>query len=322
MRQLRILLLLTMALALGTTGVLMSLQSAGRAQALTDCTPPADVNAAVEAQFLDLMNTARAEAGAGPLKISPNLQRAALWKSADSSALGSGFSHTDSLGRDTVTSGRNRAIECGYATWAAENVGYGAASAEAMFDLFMNSPGHRANILDARMVVAGVGLVYHGATPAWTIDFGTIDDSTTGTSPTTPAGGTATPPPATNTPTPPAMNTVTATTTIPATTTPDTPTATPTSSPTATPTGTPHPAHSVQLAAGINLVTFEGPTMAVSTAVGGLGDELTAVYAWHADSQTWSAYFPGAPGYANRLALLTPGEAYYLIMRSGMTWGY
>jgi hypothetical protein len=47
-----------------------------------------------------------------------------------------------------------------------------------------------------------------------------------------------------------------------------------------------------------------------------------AIYAWHADTQTWTAYFPGAPEYANDLNVLNHGQAYYIIMRTGTTWQY
>lgn len=301
--------LLTGALVLAIATLAFALRSSPPAVALTNCDAPADLNTGPEADLLTLMNQARAQNGAGALKISPNLQRAALWKSADSSAFGAQpkFSHTDSLGRDTVDFPNNRAVDCGYATWAAENIGWGFSTAQAMFDGFMASPGHRANILDPTVVVAGVGLVYQGGIPCWTVDFGQVDDSGSGGTPSTP------------TPTTSATGSSTASATTTSTTT-ATPTPTHTPSPTPTPSST--PTHSVTLSAGTNLVTFEGPTTNVGAATGGLGSNLIAVYGWDASSQTWTTFVVGGPGYVQSLHSLESGKAYYLIMRTGGAWQY
>src|SRR6185437_13429010 len=96
-------------------------------------------------------------------------------------------------------------------------------------------------------------------------------------------------------------------------------TATPTATSTATPTLTPSPtatpsstaAHSVALTAGINLLTFEGPTQAVAAATASLGSNLVAVYIWDASTQSWQSYILGGPGYVQRLQSLNAGQAYY-----------
>jgi uncharacterized protein YkwD len=274
-------------------------------QALSNCNAPADANTSAEQTMLGLMNQARAQAGAPALKISPNLQRAALWKSADSTAFGDAFAHTDSLGRDTVSQTANRATDCGYITYAAEDIGWGFPTAQAMFDAFMNSPGHRENIMDPDAVVAGVALVYQGPTPCWTIDFGAVDDSGAGyqlpppaqTSSSQPGGAVTNTPPPTQTSTPTPVRTV-------------------------TPTQGQSTTHSTTLYPGVNIVTFASPSESVEAATTGLGDSLLAIYAWQPDSQTWKAYFPGAPSYANDLQTLDAGEAYYLIMRTGVSWQY
>lgn len=305
MRHRRAVPLLAGALVLALATLVFAFRSSPQAVALTNCDAPADVNTAAEQQLLDLMNQARAQNGAGPLKISTNLQRAALWKSADSSAYGNPpqFSHTDSLGRDTVSQPpNNRAIDCGYPTWAAEDIGWGFGTAQAMFDAFMNSPGHRANILDPTSVVAGVALIYQSGTPCWTVDFGQVDD--------TGSGGTST---ATPTSTANSSPTVTQTATA-------SPTETATPSP--TPTRTSTPTHSVPLNAGINLVTFQGPSQSVESATGSLGSDLIAVYSWDAATQTWQVYITGGPAYVQRLHSLEAGTAYYFIMRTGGAWQY
>ena len=296
MRHHRPITLLAAAAALAVISLAIVLRSAPQsAQALTNCDAPADVNTGPEQDMLALMNQARTQNGAVALKISPNLQRAALWKSDDSSAYGPGFSHTDSLGRDPVSNPpNNRAIDCGYSSWAAEDIGWGYATAQDMFTGFMNSPGHRANILDPNSVVAGVALVYQGGVPCWTIDFGEVDDSGSGSWP----GSTPTSVP----------------TSAPSAT------ATPTSTATAAPRST--FAHSVMLNAGVNVVAFPGPTQSVTTAIASLGDNLVAVYGWDPATQAWQTFVNGGPGYVQRLQTLNAGEAYYLIMRTASAWQY
>src|SRR5512140_799734 len=81
----------------GATG--LSLPHAQSAAAISNCdTNEADLNAA-ELEMLAGINAERANVGAAALVPSPALNRAAAWKSADSSATGPGLSHTDSLGR-------------------------------------------------------------------------------------------------------------------------------------------------------------------------------------------------------------------------------
>lgn len=200
--------------------VIWTLGGTPNAKALSNCdTTEAGITAA-EQQMLTLINNARTSAGLQALKLSPNLNRAAAWKSADPSATGSGgfpFSHTDSLGRSPVT----RAPDCGYASGAAENIAYGSSDPQTSFNMWMASSGHKANILMASYKVIGIG--QHGT--AWTTDFGYIDDSGA----TAPPPATPTPPasPVTNTPLPTATPTATSTATTQ-------PTATPTSTSTAT----------------------------------------------------------------------------------------
>jgi len=75
--------------------------------ASTNCDADSSVQP-VEAQFVSLLNTYRAQNGAGPLTVSPTLQRSARWMANDL-ASHNGFSHTDSLGRAFQT----RILQCG-----------------------------------------------------------------------------------------------------------------------------------------------------------------------------------------------------------------
>lgn len=189
--------LLTVALATAVSTFVAVAWTAGgtpSAKALTNCdTTEAGITAA-EQQMLTLINGARAASGLQALKLSPNLNRAAAWKSADRSAYATSindplFSHTDSLGRDPISySPKNRPIDCGYAAGAAENIAFGSTNPQTIFNEWMASPGHRRNINGTRLngtidpfyynysknyKVIGIG--QHGT--AWTTDFGNADDS-------------------------------------------------------------------------------------------------------------------------------------------------
>ncbi|MEP7215228.1 MAG: CAP domain-containing protein [Anaerolineaceae bacterium] len=279
------------------------------AAALTNCTTSEDGINAAEQQMLTLINGARAAAGLNTLKLSPNLNRASAWKSADSGSngLGTGFSHTDSLGRAPTA----RAQDCGYASQAAENIAYGSTSPDVIFGMWMGSSGHKANILTASYKVIGIG--QHGS--AWTTDFGFLDDS-----------GSVTP--ATNTPTsaPPATSTGAAaaptSTAIPAST--STPTRTPAAPATPAPTSAPRVLSGVSmvLSAGINLVTYAGEPQLVSAGLQGLQDYVLAVYQWDASRGVWERYIPGGPGYVNSFSSLEAGRVYYIQVIADVIWTY
>jgi uncharacterized protein YkwD len=192
----RLMLLATVgAAAAGVFSMAFGASQSRPAMALTNCdTSTADLDAQ-ELQVIELFNQARAQNGLAPYKVSPNLNRAAAWKSADPSATGSGgyaFSHTDSLGRMPS----QRAQDCGYGGGAAENIAWGFGSAESVVNAWLNSPGHRAAILGNYKVV-GVGRI--GS--ARTANFGKDDDS--GQAGDSGSGGGSGPGQATPTPFPP-----------------------------------------------------------------------------------------------------------------------
>lgn len=57
-------------------------------------------------------------------------------------------------------------------TAAGENIAYGQPTAQAVMDAWMNSPGHRANILNSSYTQIGVGAVAdNNGTIYWTQDF-------------------------------------------------------------------------------------------------------------------------------------------------------
>ena len=75
----------------------------------------------------------------------------------------------------TGTDGSNpgdRIARAGYrfSAWG-ENVAIGYPDAASVMDGWMNSPGHRANILSGNVTEIGIGLAYAAdGTPYWTMD--------------------------------------------------------------------------------------------------------------------------------------------------------
>lgn len=117
------------------------------------------------------INSFRAENGIPPMKLSSNLNNAASWMGYDM-ANKNYFSHTDSLGRAYNT----RLNAFGFVgSWVAENIAAGAADAATTLNLWKNSPGHRANLLNAGYNVMGVGRGYNANSTYdvyWVTDFG------------------------------------------------------------------------------------------------------------------------------------------------------
>jgi uncharacterized protein YkwD len=129
-------------------------------------TPTATASGAT-ARVVQLVNAERAKVGCHPLTVNAKLTKAAQAHSADMAAH-QNMSHTGSDG----SSPGDRITRAGY-TWSAygENVAYGYATPEQVMTGWMNSPGHRANILNCSYKEIGVGLAQPGS--YWTQDFGT-----------------------------------------------------------------------------------------------------------------------------------------------------
>jgi uncharacterized protein YkwD len=132
---------------------------------------PADP-AAYEAQVVALTNAARTVQGCPALRADDRLAAAARAHSTDMVAQ-SFFSHTGSNGSTFVA----REVAAGYPKKgaSAENIAWGYRTPQEVVTGWMNSSGHRANILNCSSVAVGVGLAYKaGGTPYWTQDFGRI----------------------------------------------------------------------------------------------------------------------------------------------------
>ncbi|AOR31329.1 hypothetical protein BFF78_10035 [Streptomyces fodineus] len=144
-----------------------TIAAASKAPAAPSTPKPTATASGVTARIVQLVNAERAKVGCHPLTVNAALMKAAQAHSADMAAH-QNMSHTGSDG----SSPGDRITRAGYA-WSAygENVAYGYATADQVMTGWMNSPGHRANILDCSFKEIGVGLAQPGS--YWTQDFGT-----------------------------------------------------------------------------------------------------------------------------------------------------
>lgn len=109
---------------------------------------------AVRDEMLARVNAVRKKAGLKALRLNPLLHKAAQGHAENMLARGY-FAHESPSG----TTVRERSRNAGY-DWAAigENIAFGQTSVEEVVETWMDSPGHRKNILSRSFTEMGVGL--------------------------------------------------------------------------------------------------------------------------------------------------------------------
>ena len=135
-------------------------------------TPSGDIATSVDRQQAQaLVNAYRAQKGLGPVRLSPQLESAALAHSKDL-AQSDRISHYGSDGSDTW----DRVRRAGYeARVTAENVGTGQRSLSEVFRGWQNSPDHNANLLLPDAEEMGIAMVNEPGTQFktfWTLVLG------------------------------------------------------------------------------------------------------------------------------------------------------
>ncbi|WP_097886503.1 MULTISPECIES: CAP domain-containing protein [unclassified Streptomyces] len=128
---------------------------------------PSPTDASARSEVLALVNQERAKVGCSPLSTSAPLTSLAQNFSEDMAARGF-FDHTDPDG-DTPW---DRAAQAGVQGLAAENIARGQADAQAVMEGWMNSEGHRANILNCDYKTIGIGIHEGSGGPWWVQNFG------------------------------------------------------------------------------------------------------------------------------------------------------
>lgn len=120
-------------------------------------------NEAFVQQVIDLVNEERAKAGLSPLQESVQASKAASVRAQE---IMRSFSHTRPDGSNFSTVLQQNGISfqsCG------ENIAYGQRTPQEVMNSWMNSQGHRANILNPNFTSIGVGYVENNSkTGYWT----------------------------------------------------------------------------------------------------------------------------------------------------------
>lgn len=115
-----------------------------------------------------LIDAQRTSNGCAVLTVNDKLTTAARNHSQWMAQTGT-FSHTGSGGSTFVT----RAKAAGYSKPSAENIAMGYRTAAQVVDGWMNSPGHRANIVNCKSTTVGVGVAFAAdGSPYYTQVFG------------------------------------------------------------------------------------------------------------------------------------------------------
>jgi len=121
--------------------------------------------AVAESQYISevirLVNVERAKEGLSALSTNSTIQAAAQVRAQE---IVTSFAHTRPDGSSCFT-----ALDQGGVSYsgAGENIAYGQPTPAAVVDAWMNSPGHRANIMNASFTTIGVGCYNSGGTYYW-----------------------------------------------------------------------------------------------------------------------------------------------------------
>ena len=118
-------------------------------------------NSSYAAQVVSLVNAERARQGLPALTISTTVQQAAQTRAGE---LQTSFSHTRPNGASCFTALTEAGVS--YAR-ASENIAYGQSTPEAVVQSWMNSSGHRANILSSSFTTIGIGCTVVNGTAYW-----------------------------------------------------------------------------------------------------------------------------------------------------------
>jgi uncharacterized protein YkwD len=127
---------------------------------------------AYETEVVKLTNAERTRRGCKALRIDDRLIASARAHSTDMVKNGF-FDHTGSDGSNFVT----REVRAGYPKRdaAAETIAYGYKTPQQVVTAWMNSAGHRKNILNCANMAVGVGIAVNAkGAPYWTQDFGRV----------------------------------------------------------------------------------------------------------------------------------------------------
>ncbi len=129
---------------------------------------PVPSNAAeIQAEVAARLNAERQRHGLSELAFSGKLSSAAARQACDMAVNGL-RSHRGSDGASFA----QRVRAAGACGPGGENIAWGQRSAASVMSWWMNSPGHRANILHRRASTYGVAVATSGGSPSWVVVVG------------------------------------------------------------------------------------------------------------------------------------------------------
>lgn len=118
-------------------------------------------NSSYAAQVVSLVNAERAKQGLPALTVNTKVQQAAQTRAGE---LKTSFAHTRPNGASCFTALTEAGVSY---SRAGENIAYGQSTPEAVVQAWMNSSGHRANILSSSFTTIGVGYTVVNGTAYW-----------------------------------------------------------------------------------------------------------------------------------------------------------
>lgn len=119
--------------------------------------PEADKELTFAEQVVELVNQERTKAGLSAVTLDQNIASAALVRTKE---IETSFSHTRPNGSKFSTALTEQGVTF---KAAGENIAWGQKSPEAVMQAWMNSEGHRANILNKNFTKIGVGYYQNAA---------------------------------------------------------------------------------------------------------------------------------------------------------------
>lgn len=117
----------------------------------TPATTVDNTNASYAQQVVDLVNVERAKEGLAPLTIDERVAQAATVRAKE---IQTKFAHVRPNGSGFVTALKEQGVTY---RGAGENIAWGQRTPQEVVTAWMNSPGHRANIMNKNYVHIGVG---------------------------------------------------------------------------------------------------------------------------------------------------------------------
>lgn len=131
----------------------------------TEQAPEEDDNGTSQGDFasqvVELVNAERAKYGLSALTVDAKVQQAALVRAKESAQ---SFSHTRPNGSSFSTALTEAGVSY---RRAGENIAYGQRTPQQVMNAWMNSSGHRANILNEDFTTIGVGYTVINGTAYW-----------------------------------------------------------------------------------------------------------------------------------------------------------